>query len=254
MPFNPVCEDTLGEGQNVGVSGRGFQPGARVRIYATAPGIGKTGSRLVGMATADANGTIDSTVQVPWGTKGFMGPGVSQGPVVLVAVGSGGPGVTTGDLALASLAAPGSTCGSASPLSFDGFTPPVANPPSINSVQAGSTIPVKFSLPGTNASLADILAPGYPQSAPVSCVAKFPLGAGTPTVQAGQGSSSVPDQSDHYVYTWKTDPAWQGCRLLTLKLADGSYHAALFNFRPGSATPSTSSPPTTAANSPRRGP
>lgn len=54
-------------------------------------------------------------------------------------------------------------------LPFAGFEPPVDNAPAINSVQAGSTIPVKFKIDGSDATLPDVLAPGYPQSAPVSC-------------------------------------------------------------------------------------
>jgi hypothetical protein len=37
--------------------------------------------------------------------------------------------------------------------------------------------------------------------------------------------------SDQYVYVWKTEKAWADtCRRLTVKLADGSEHHAMFRF------------------------
>jgi hypothetical protein len=29
---------------------------------------------------------------------------------------------------------------------------------------------------------------------------------------------------------WKTDKSWRGCRALVVKLVDGSYHRAVFDF------------------------
>ena len=50
------------------------------------------------------------------------------------------------------------------------------------------------------------------------------------TVTAGQSSLSY--GSSQYTYVWKTDKAWAGtCRLLTVKLVDGSSHTASFKFK-----------------------
>jgi hypothetical protein len=40
--------------------------------------------------------------------------------------------------------------------------------------------------------------------------------------------SGVP--ANEYNYVWKTDSGWRGCRMLIVKVVDGSYHRALFNF------------------------
>jgi hypothetical protein len=96
---------------------------------------------------------------------------------------------------------------------WEGFFRPVNNPPSINQNNAGSTIPVKFSLDG-NQGL-DIFATGYPQSA----------GAAT------AGSLSYDAREDQYTYTWRTDRAWSGRRTLVVKLKDDSEHTAIFEFK-----------------------
>ena len=70
-----------------------------------------------------------------------------------------------------------------------------------------------------------MLAPGYPQSAPVSWSAPAALTAGDPAVTEG----SLP-QGDLFGTLWKTDKSWRGCRELILKLVDGSYHQAVFDF------------------------
>ena len=37
---------------------------------------------------------------------------------------------------------------------------------------------------------------------------------------------------DRYTLLWKTDKAWEGtCRQLVVRLADGTDHSALFDFR-----------------------
>ena len=112
---------------------------------------------------------------------------------------------------------------------FGGFFQPVDNLPTVNSVTAGSSIPVKFSLSG-NKGLS-IFAAGYPQSAQIACT------GGTPddieeTVTAGASSLSYDATTDRYNYVWKTDKAWKGtCRKLILKFIDGSTREALFQFK-----------------------
>jgi hypothetical protein len=100
------------------------------------------------------------------------------------------------------------------PFTWRGFFRPVDNPPATNEVNAGSTVPVKFSLDGDQ-GLA-IFAAGYPKS------------GGTTT----EGSLSYDDREDQYTYTWRTDRAWSGqTRQLVVKLKDNSEHTANFRFR-----------------------
>jgi hypothetical protein len=88
---------------------------------------------------------------------------------------------------------------------------------------------VKFTINGSAATLSTVLAAGYPQSAPTSCTAPdLTLTAGTPTQMSDSGS---PPPSDSFGYVWKTDSTWSGCRELIVKLVDGSYHRAVFQFK-----------------------
>jgi hypothetical protein len=109
---------------------------------------------------------------------------------------------------------------------FNGFFQPVDNLQTLNSVKAGSTVPVKFSLSG-NQGLG-IIASGYPASIQVPCDAG-PTDAIEQTVTAGGSSLSYDSVADQYNYVWKTDKAWAGtCRQFVLKLDDGTYHQANF--------------------------
>jgi HYR domain len=112
---------------------------------------------------------------------------------------------------------------------WSGFFQPVDNIPTINRVKAGSAIPVKFSL-GCNQGL-NIMWTGYPQSGLMQCDNQDPLDDIETTVNAGNSSLNYDPVANQYIYVWKTDRAWAGtCRLLTVKLADGTFHYAFFNF------------------------
>jgi len=97
----------------------------------------------------------------------------------------------------------------------------------VNPSQPGRAVPVKFTIPGSNGTVDDVIAAGYPQSAPVSCTAPAALTSGDPTASDAT-ASLVP--ADQYNYVWKTDRSWRGCRMLILKLVDGTYHRAVFDF------------------------
>lgn len=112
---------------------------------------------------------------------------------------------------------------------FTGFFPPVDNGGTLNVMQAGAAVPVKFSL-GADLGLG-ILAPGYPQSVRVACSATAPLDTVEQVVTDASGLSFTAG-TNQYVYTWKTDKAWAGtCRQFTLRLLDGTDHTALFQFK-----------------------
>jgi DNA-binding beta-propeller fold protein YncE len=113
---------------------------------------------------------------------------------------------------------------------FAGFFPPVANLPTLNTVQAGRAIPVKFSLSG-NKGLG-IFAAGSPSSGPIVCNSSDPATLLEETVTAGSSSLSYDPTSDQYIYVWKTEQGWAGtCRQLVVQLNDGSIHLANFKFK-----------------------
>ncbi len=110
---------------------------------------------------------------------------------------------------------------------FSGFFQPVDNLPVFNSVKAGSSIPVKFSLSGDQGL--DIFAAGYPKSQVITCDSTAPVDGIEETVAAGSSSLSYDASTDQYSYVWKTDKAWAGtCRQLVVKLNDGTSHRANF--------------------------
>ncbi|HEX5705403.1 MAG TPA: PxKF domain-containing protein [Pyrinomonadaceae bacterium] len=111
---------------------------------------------------------------------------------------------------------------------FTGFFSPVNNPPTLNSVNAGRAIPLKFSLSG-NKGLS-IFASGYPLSQQIACDTSAPLSDVEGTVTSG--GSTLTYSPDQYHYSWKTESSWAGtCRVLVVKLNDGSTHTALFKFK-----------------------
>ena len=113
---------------------------------------------------------------------------------------------------------------------FFGFFQPVDNAPTANVATAGSALPVRFSL-GGNQGLA-IFAAGYPVSSPIACDASAPGAVIEETVSAGGSSLSYDPTTDQYSYIWKTDRGWRGtCRMLVVRLNDGTEHLAKFRFR-----------------------
>lgn len=111
---------------------------------------------------------------------------------------------------------------------FTGFFSPVNNQPTLNSVNAGRAIPVKFSLSGDKGL--NIFAPNNPYTVSLNCNTNDPGVDVTETLTAG--GSSLSFSGDQYTYIWKTENSWAGtCRQLVLTLNDGSVHVANFKFR-----------------------
>ncbi len=112
---------------------------------------------------------------------------------------------------------------------FSGFFQPVDTLPTFNSVKAGSSIPVKFSL-GGNQGL-NILATGYPRSQPIACASSAPTDSVEETSSAGSSSLSYDAATDRYTYVWKTEKSWaNSCRQLIVRLNDGTEQRANFKF------------------------
>lgn len=111
---------------------------------------------------------------------------------------------------------------------WTGFFQPVDNALTYNRVKAGSAIPIKFSL-GCDQGL-EILESGYPKSGQVACNTASTGGIES-TVTAGGSGLSYDPVANQYIYVWKTDKAWAStCRVLNVKLADGTSHYAYFTF------------------------
>jgi hypothetical protein len=115
---------------------------------------------------------------------------------------------------------------------WTGFFQPINNTPTVNTVQAGSGVPVKFSLSGYQ-GLA-IFSIGWPKLVPVSC-ATLSLETTDPietTTTAGNSSLNYDIASDQYIYVWKTQKPWAGtCGRLDVQLVDGTTHSAWFKFK-----------------------
>lgn len=111
---------------------------------------------------------------------------------------------------------------------FNGFFSPVANPPTLNAVNAGRAIPVKFDLSGDKGL--NIFAAGNPYSVSLNCNTNDPGVDVTETVNAG--GSSLSFSGGQYIYVWKTQSSWAGtCRQLVITLNDGTVHTANFKFK-----------------------
>lgn len=111
---------------------------------------------------------------------------------------------------------------------FAGFFRPVLNPPSTLTVRAGDVVVLSWSLAGFQRL--DVLASGYPVSAPIECGSSPALTEGTATTSR-RGLQYLKSPSGRYAYSWTTSTAWAGtCRQVVVKLDDGTYHRANVRF------------------------
>ena len=113
---------------------------------------------------------------------------------------------------------------------FSGFFQPVDNLPVLNVVNAGSGVPVKFSLGGDMGL--NILAVGYPKIQQIACDGGAPSDVIEETVTSGNSGLQYDSFTHVYTYVWKTQKSWAGtCRQLIVRLADGTDHIASFKFK-----------------------
>ncbi len=114
------------------------------------------------------------------------------------------------------------------PYRFDGFFSPIQN--EVNTVKAGQTVPVKFSLTGYYGL--DVIANGSPVSTQVDCETLAPMDGTALTETPGNSKLSYNADTDTYNYGWQTSKDWSNtCRALDVTLADGTVHSALFSFK-----------------------
>jgi Tol biopolymer transport system component len=115
------------------------------------------------------------------------------------------------------------------PYVFTGFFSPIVNPPAFNTVNAGSSVPIKFSL-GAFRGLS-IFAQGFPATQPMTCagVVTDPIGQ---IVPPGSSTLTYNPSLNQYQLNWKTEARWKNtCRQLTVRLKDGVNRVAWFSFK-----------------------
>jgi hypothetical protein len=117
---------------------------------------------------------------------------------------------------------------------WDGFRQPVDNLPTLNTVKAGQSIPMKFSLSG-NQGLS-ILQPSTtllpnPKVTAITCPGgSTPMDAIEQTTTANNGLT-YDATADQYNYVWKTQSTYVNkCYRFDMTLIDGTTHSALFKF------------------------
>lgn len=115
------------------------------------------------------------------------------------------------------------------PYPFTGFFGPVDNAPVVNTVKAGSAVPVQFSL-GSDRGLNIFNTNGAPTFTVTSCT----NGATDPietVVASSRSGLSYDPATGLYAYVWKTAKNLaDACGTLELNLNDGSSHIAYFKF------------------------
>jgi predicted extracellular nuclease len=115
-------------------------------------------------------------------------------------------------------------------ITFSGFFMPIENPPALNLVKAGSSVPVQFSLGGDMGL--NIFATGYPTSTQIACDTSESQDDIQNTLTAGASGLSYDPFTGVYTYAWKTLKSWADtCRQLTVMLADGTVQTANFEFK-----------------------
>ena len=112
---------------------------------------------------------------------------------------------------------------------FTGFFEPVKNPPVMNEMNAGRSVPLKFSL-GGNQGLA-VFATGYPLSRQIQCSTLNPTDSVEGTT-LGASSFTYDPATGTYTYVWKTERSWAGtCRQVSVQFIDGQTYLLNFMFR-----------------------
>lgn len=235
---------------NSAVLGGGiFSEGASVTLRNTIVANSTTGADCAGSVSADSH-NLDSDGSCADATQKTsaevnLGPLAGNGgPTQTFALLPGSAAIDTGDDAICAAAPVNNRDqrGEPRPLGlhcdigafeagyqFRGFFQPVDNALTLNVVTAGRAVPVKFSLEG-NQGL-NILAADYPRSQQTACDGAAPTDD-IETFSAGGSGLSYDAANDTYTYVWKTEKGWAGkCRLLTVRLLDGSDHTALFKFK-----------------------
>ena len=193
---------------------------ATVRVDADVP--------TVGFSACPSDVILRSAATLAWSasdpSSGISGPTSGGVSLDTTTIGSRTASVVVSDLVGHQSTA---TCSYRVIYDFQGFFPPLGNPPKLTDIKAGTVVPVVFSLGGDQGL--DVLAAGFPQSAPVSCAAPGTLSSGLAT--AGGPLSYQKTPGGRYRYGWVSSKSWAGtCRQLIVVLTDGTVHRANVRF------------------------
>ena len=115
---------------------------------------------------------------------------------------------------------------------FIGFLPPIDNLPVVNSARAGQTIPIKWQLKDANGNLVSDLG-----SLAANGLVSGSIACGSTDLVSPVEELSSPDATvfrfdgTQFIYNWQTLKSYTSCRLLQVRLADGTTHYAMFQFK-----------------------
>jgi hypothetical protein len=104
---------------------------------------------------------------------------------------------------------------------FGGFTPPIEAAPVLNVANAGSVIPVKFTLSGATPII---------DSQEIDCTTLAPTGE-APTPLSTPGNTGLTQQGSSFHINWQTSSAWaNSCRRVTVRIPAAADAVAFFQF------------------------
>jgi hypothetical protein len=115
---------------------------------------------------------------------------------------------------------------------FNGFNPPVDNPPTVNVAKAGSTIPLKWSLQNAAGQFISDLNTVTSVSWQVAACENGPSDAIEETVTPGLVPLTYDAVGNQFIYAWKTDKTWAGkCVEVFVAFSDDTMKTAEFKFK-----------------------
>jgi hypothetical protein len=117
--------------------------------------------------------------------------------------------------------------------SLAAFQQPIDNPPIVNTVAAGRTLPVKWQLSDADGTyLSDLASFKSLSSVAVQCDTGAPVDDVEEVVAAGGTLFRYDATTSQFIYNWATSSSWKGkCRRLALEVLDGQKREANFKFR-----------------------
>jgi hypothetical protein len=114
------------------------------------------------------------------------------------------------------------------PLAFQGLYSPVDNPPTVNTLKAGKTVPLKFEVFAGGTEVTDVSVITSVKQFKVSCNPEAPTDPVEETIRAPGGTQlRYDDVVGQFVYNWKA-PNTKGCYDVVVTLEDGSTLTAKF--------------------------